>query len=76
MARINGISYPGITVEKDWRGNISDVKINLKRCSSEIKEMLKAAGIIKEETGYDPKFVKKIQRRRMEKSIPVNIDDL
>lgn len=76
MARINGISYPGITVEKDLKGNVSSVRINLKRCSSEIKDMLKAAGIIKENTNYDPKFVKKIQQRMTEKSIPVNIDDL
>ena len=47
MARINGISYPGITVEKDWRGNISDVKINLKRCGDDVRDFLKSIGIIR-----------------------------
>lgn len=47
MARINGISYPGITVEKDLKGNVSSVRINLKRCGDDVKDYLKSIGIIR-----------------------------
>lgn len=76
MAKINGISFPGITLEKDYKGNVLSVNINMKRCSAEMKSYLKEIGLIKDEPLYDPKFVAKILKRKNEKNIPINIDDL
>lgn len=77
MAKINGISFPGITLQKDFRGNVTDIKINIKRCSTEIKNYLKEMGLIKEKTLYNPEFVEKILKRENEESIPFNrIEDL
>ena len=61
MAKINGITYPGVTVEKDYKGNMKTISINLKRCSESIKEMLKECGLFVEKSPYDPKFVKMIK---------------
>lgn len=64
MAKINGITYPGVTIEKDYKGNMKTISINLKRCSNAIKELLKEAGLFVEKSPYDPKFVKKVQDAR------------
>lgn len=64
MAKINGITYPGVTVEKDYKGNMKSISINLKRCSESIKEMLKECGLFVEKSPYNPKFVKKVQDAR------------
>jgi len=61
MAKINGISIPGVTAEKDWRGNIIGASVNFKRCSDEIKAFFLGLGITIEKSPYDPKFVKKIK---------------
>ncbi|MDD3405009.1 MAG: hypothetical protein EOM76_02610 [Sphingobacteriia bacterium] len=61
MAKINGISIPGVTAEKDWRGNIIGASVNFKRCSDEIKAFFSGLGITTEKSPYDQKFVKKIK---------------
>ena len=76
MAKINGITYPGVTVEKDYKGNMTSISINLKRCSESIKEMLKECGLFVEKSPYNPKFVKMIKDADNGDSIKVdNVSD-
>lgn len=48
MARINGISIPGVTAQKDWRGNIMGVTVNFKRCSNDILSFFTSLGVYTE----------------------------
>lgn len=75
MARINGISMPGVTIQKDLRGNESYVRINLNRCSDEILDFFTSIGVRKEAPQYDPKYVKKIKERELQPSVKIDIND-
>ncbi len=68
MARINGVNYPGVIVRKDYRGELEEVTIKVKKCTIEpIMEALKAVGIQKEEPLYSKKFVDRINKSREQK---------
>lgn len=76
MARINGISIPGVTAQKDWRGNIVGATINFKRCSDEMKAYFIKIGIFREKSPYNPKFVKKIEEQKKLQGRIIKADDV
>ena len=78
MARINGISIPGVTAQKDKCGRIVGVSVNFKRCSHEIRSFFRSLGLHIEEPKepkYDPKFVQKIKESASQPSVEININD-
>ena len=76
MARINGISIPGVTAQKDWRGNIVGATVNFKRCSNEVLSFFTSLGVrTEEEPKYDPKFVKKIKESEKGPFYEIDIND-
>lgn len=75
MARINGISIPGVTAQKDWRGNIVGVSVNFKRCSDEVLSFFTSLGMQTEEPKYNPNFVKKIKESEKGPFHEIDIND-
>ncbi len=76
MARIGNIpTAPGIVAETDIRGNIKTFTVNVKKCSNEVLSFFTSLGFHMENPKYDPKFVKKIEERKSQPSVKIDIND-
>lgn len=76
MIRINGVSYPGVTVERSGDKDILSIRINLRRCGEEVRKMLAKAGLVQDEPHYDPKFVRKIKSQEGTRGVKIKASDI
>ncbi len=68
MARIDGVNYPGLTFEKNYRGDVKAIKVNLDRCEDFVREFFAQMGVQTEKSPYSKKFLKMMKNGDKEKA--------